>query len=129
MTRRKIWAWGDEWGSWRTDHGDDEVDEEGVAHGDDGDGEGGQDLLGGLEAAEKAHHAQRAEDADGEVEGPEDDDGHGDDEGVEDRPAVGEEGAEPVGEEVEKQLEGEEDGEDDVELVQGPLYVGRGAVL
>ncbi len=57
----------------RTDHGDDEVDEEGIAHGDDGDGQGGEDLLGGLEPAEEAHDAEGAEDADGEVEGPEDD--------------------------------------------------------
>jgi hypothetical protein len=36
------WAGG---GGARTDHGDDEGDEESVAHGDDGDGEGGEDFL------------------------------------------------------------------------------------
>ena len=116
-------------GRWRTDHGDDEVDEEGVAHGDDGDGEGGEDLLGGLEAAEEADDAQGAEDADGEVEGPEDDDGHGDNDRVEDGPGVGEEGVDPVGYQVEQQLDGEDDGEDDVEQVQGSLDEGGRAVM
>ena len=82
---------------WRTDHGDDEVDEEGVAHGDDGDGEGGEDLLGGLEAAEEPHDAQGAEDADGEVEGAEHDERHEDHDGVEDGPRVGEEFAHGLG--------------------------------
>ncbi len=79
----------DEGGASRTDHGHDEVDEEGVAHWDNGDGEGGEDLLGGLEAAEEADDTQRAEDADWEVEGPKGDDGHCDDEGVEEGPPVG----------------------------------------
>jgi hypothetical protein len=112
----------------RTDHGDDEVDEEGVALGHDGDGEGGEDLLGGLEAAEEPNDAQGAEDADGEVEGAQDDEGHGDDEGVEDGPGVGEEGPQPVGEEVAEQLEGEDDGETDVEEVENALDAGGRAV-
>ncbi len=72
----------------RTDHGDDEHDEEGVAHGEERGGEGGEDLLGRLQAAEEPDDAERAQDADGKIQGPEDDEGHGDDQGVEDRPAV-----------------------------------------
>ncbi len=105
---------GVEGGGGRTDHGDDEVDKEGVAHRDYGDGEGGEDLLGGLEAAEEAHDAHGAEDADGEVEGAKDDEGHGDDEGVEDGPAVGEEGPQPMAEEIDEQLGGEDDSENDI---------------
>ncbi len=73
-------------GAARTDHGDDEHDEEGIAHGEERGGEGGEDLLGGLEAAEEADDSERAQDADGEVERAEDDEGHGDDEGVKEGP-------------------------------------------
>ena len=112
----------------RTHHGDDEHDEEGVAHGDEGDGEGGEDLLGGLEAAEEADDAEGAQHADGEVEGAEDDEGHDDDEGVEEGPSVAEEGAGAVGEEVEEDLGGEDGGEGGVEGLEGLLGGGGGAV-
>jgi hypothetical protein len=112
-----------------TDHGDDEHDEEGVAHGHEGDGEGGEDLLGGLEAAEEADDAEGAEDADGEVEGAEGDEGHENDERIEDGPAVGGEVGEPVGEHVDGQLDGEDGGEGHVEVVEHVLDGGGGAVL
>jgi hypothetical protein len=111
-----------------TDHGDDEHDEEGVAHGDEGDGEGGEDLLGGLEAAEEAHDAEGAEDADGEVEGAEDDEGHEDDARVEDGPGVGEELADWVREEIEEELHREEGGEDGVEELEQLLGDRRAPV-
>jgi hypothetical protein len=112
-----------------TDHCDDEHDEEGVAHGNERHGEGGEDLLAGLEAAEEADDANGAEDADGEVEGAECDEGHEDDERVEYRPAVGEKVPAPVGEHVDEQLDGEDSGKGDVEVVKGVFEGSGGAVL
>jgi hypothetical protein len=111
-----------------THHGHDEHDEEGVAHGEQRRGEGGEDLLGRLEPAEDAHDAEGAEHADGEVEGAEDDEGHEDDERVEEAPGVGDELAEALGGEVEEELGREEEGEARVEGVEEGLGVGRAAV-
>jgi hypothetical protein len=112
----------------RTDHGDDEHDEESVAHGDERRGEGGEDLLGRLQAAEEAHHAEGAQDADGEVEGPQGGQGHGDHQGVEDGPAICRELAKPVAEKVEHELEGEDYGEAKVGCIQSLLYEGGGPI-
>jgi hypothetical protein len=115
-----------------TDHGDDEHDEEGVAHREDGGGERGEDLLGGVEPPEEARDAQGAEgahDGDGDVvEGAQDDEGHADDDEVEDGPAVGEEVPEPVGEEIDAELDREDDGEAQVDDVDRLLDGGQRAV-
>jgi hypothetical protein len=128
-----LWGWGSGQiaglRAWLTYHGDDEHDKEGVAHGDEGDGEGGEDLLGGFEAAEEADDAEGAEDADWEVEGAEGDDGGYDDEGIEDGPAVGDELLEPVGEHVGEQLDGEDGGEGHVHVVEDDLEHSGGAIL
>jgi hypothetical protein len=108
-------------GGGRTDGGDDEDDEEGVGHGDEGVGDGGEDLGDGLELAEDAEDAAAADEqhqAEGDADRGEADEGEDDDEEVEEAPAVGEEGAPPVGEEVERQLGGEGDDEEEVDLAQ-----------
>ena len=63
--------------------------------------------------------AHEADDADGEADLREGDEGRGDDDEVEDAPAVVGESAEPVGEGVDRELDGEGDGEEDVEAAQG----------
>ena len=101
-----------------TDHGYDEHDQEGVEDGDDGGGQGGEDALEGVEAAEEAKHAKCSEDADGEVKRAEGDEGERDNDGVKATPAVVEELAQPVGVEVDDQLDGESNGEAEVEHVE-----------
>ena len=104
-----------------TDHGDDEHDEEGVEHGDDGGGQGGEDALEGAEAAEEAEHAERAEDADGEVERAQGDERERDDNGIEAAPAVIKKLAQPVGVEVDEELDSEYYGEAGVDQVEEAL--------
>jgi hypothetical protein len=97
-----------------------EKDAEDVDDGEQGEGERGDDLAEGGDAAEEADDAEGAEDADDagvEVLEKEGDYGHGDDEGVHLAPHVGKEGLEPVGEDIDPQLDGEDDGEDEVQLV------------
>ena len=72
------------------------------------------------EEADDAEGAHEAEDGDGYVGVAEGDEGHEDDEGVEQAPGVGEEGAEPVGEEVDEQLRREDGGEGVVGRVHAP---------
>jgi hypothetical protein len=98
-----------------TDHGYDEYDEEGVEDGNDGGGQGGEDALERMEAAEEAKNAQSAEDADWEVERAESDKGERDNDGIEAAPAVVKELAKPVGVEVGEQLDGEDNGEAEVD--------------
>jgi hypothetical protein len=54
-----------------TDHGDDEHDEEGIAHQKERRCEGGKDLLGRLQTPEEADNAESTQNADGKVEGAE----------------------------------------------------------
>ena len=123
-----------------TDAGEGEEDHEGVDDGDDGGGERRDDLAEGAEAAEEAQHAQRAHHAHHArvvVGDNERQDGHADDKDVEPGPGVGEEGDEPERVGVDGQLQGEDDGEGEVEAVQqraqtraGPVGVDeRAAVL
>jgi hypothetical protein len=84
-------------------------------------GQGGEDALEGAEAAEEAEHAERAEDADGEVEWAQGDEGEGDDDGVEAAPAVVEELLQPVGIEVDEELESKNYGETGVDQIKESL--------
>ena len=104
----------------RTYAHEEEEDAEDVDDGEESEGEGGDDLAEGRDAAEEADDAEGAQDADDagvEVLDEEGNDGHGDDEGVHLAPHVGEEGLEPVGEEVDAELHGEDDCESEIELV------------
>ena len=115
------------WGGRRTDGGDDEEDEEGVEDGDDGGGEGRDDVAQGAHAAEEADDAEGAhgaEHVDGHADGAERDEGERDDDDVAGVPAVGEEGAAPVGVGVDGELHGEDDGEEGVEVLE--VRPGRG---
>ncbi len=106
---------------WRTYAGDDDHDEEGVGHGDDGGDAGRDHLLERLDAAEEPDHAEgphHAEDGDGQVDRAQSRQGENHDDEVHDVPAAPEEGPEPVGVEVEEQLDGEDDGEEHVEVVE-----------
>ena len=110
-----------------TDGGDDEDDEEGVAHGQERVGEGGEDLGHRPQLAEDAQHAaaaQQQDQAEREADGREADDREGHDDEVEQAPSVGDEGAPPVGVEVEEQLGRECDDEDEIERVENRLLVG-----
>jgi hypothetical protein len=67
----------------------DQEDDEGVEDGQDGRGEGRDDVAERLDAAEDADDAEgahEAEDADGHVNRPERDEGHGDDEKIKHAP-------------------------------------------
>ena len=98
---------------------DDDEDDEGVHHGEEGGGDGG-DHLGQLpHPAEEPRDAERADQPHQPVrdaEGPEVEDGHEDDGGVEPVPPVADEAVQPVCEEVDGQLDGEEGGEGVVDL-------------
>ena len=114
-------------GGGRTDTEEDEEDEEDLADRDDGEGEGGEDLAEGLEAAEEAEHAQGAHDAHdarrlvGEDEG---DEGHAHDEHVEPAPWIGYKGKEPVREGKDHELGCEDDGKNQVEVVEDNAEAG-----
>jgi hypothetical protein len=104
--------------------GEDDHHEEGVEHGDDGGGERREhaaQLAQLAEEADDAEGAEEAQDGDGEVDGAQGEEGDEDDGGVEDVPAVPDEEGEPVGVEVDGELEEEDEGEGDVELVEGVL--------
>ena len=115
-----------------THAGDDDEDEEGVHHRDDGGEAGGDHLLEGLEAAEEADDAEgphHAEDGDRQVDRPQRGQGEGDHDQVDEVPAVAEEWPQPVGEHVEEQLDGEDGGEEQVQVVEGAADVGGRAVV
>jgi hypothetical protein len=106
-----------------TDAGEDEDDEEGAGHGVHGLGERGEDAADGLEPAEDAQHAGAAEEeqeAERQAGGGQADEGEADDGEVEDGPGVAEEGPEPVGVEVDGELAGEEEDEEEVQLPGAP---------
>ncbi len=115
-----------------TDAEEEEVDEEDVEDGQDGHGERGHDAAERLDAAEKADDAEGADDADdarGLVGFDDADDGEDDDERVQPGPGVAHEGREPVAEGVHAELDGEDDGEEDVPAVELDGHVGLEAVL
>ena len=102
-----------------------------MAHGHDGEGEGGEDLAEGLEAAEEAENAQGAHDArdaGGLVGEDEGDERHADDEHVEPAPHVGDEGHKPGGEGDDDELGGEDYCEEEVDVVEQSAETGEGAV-
>ena len=96
---------------------DDEDDEEGVQHRDQGVEESGKDLGDGRHLAEDTEHAAAAQKQNKphrHVVDCEADEGEGDYEDVEYAPAVRYEGTQPVGEGVEQELESESQGEDKI---------------
>ena len=108
-----------------------EEDEEHVHDGQQRHGQRGDDLLERLDAAEEPDDAEGAEDADdagGLVGDDERHDRHGDDEGVEQAPGVLDEGLEPVGEHIDRQLHREEEGEEEVQLVEVIRQISWGPV-
>ena len=115
----------------RTYAGDDDHDEEGVGHGDEG-GHAGDDHLAELlhppEEADHAEDAHHPQDRHGQVDGAEGGEGESDDDEVEEVPA-GEEGPPPVGDDVEAELEGEDGGEVEVQVVEDVLSLGGRAVV
>ncbi len=116
----------------RTDAEDDEEDDEGVHHREEGGRDGGDHLLEGVDAPEEADDAEGAHELDepvGDVERAEVDEGHGDYEHVELVPTVEGEHGEPVGVRVDDELDGEVDGEDEVEGVHDRAQLGGGAIL
>ncbi len=79
--------------------GHDEHDDEGVGHGDDRRGQGGDDALERLDLAEEPHDpygAQHADHVDVEVALAEGGEGEEDDDHVDEVPPAADEGAEPV---------------------------------
>jgi hypothetical protein len=128
---------GREKGRVRTYAHEEEQDAEDVRNGEEGEGEGDDDLAEGRDSAEETQDPKRAEDSEDagvlardEIGG----DGHGDDEGVEVAPGVGEEGVGPVGQGVGEELGGEDDGEEKVEVVDedgesGVATVGVGELV
>ena len=113
-----------------TNRADDEQDEEGVEHGRQRCRERRHDVAEGAHAAEEAHDAEGAEGAehvDGHGHGPERDEREGDDDEVESVPAVAEEGADPVGVEVDGKFDREDCGEKSVHQLQTVADYGRGA--
>jgi hypothetical protein len=111
-----------------THHGHDEHDEESIEHWDERHPKGGEDLLGGFEAAEEPHDAQGAQHADGEVEGAQNDEGHRHHHGVEEGPWVRHELSNPVSEDVDEELDGEDDGEGRVQDIQVRFHAGHRAI-
>ena len=112
--------------------GEDDHHEEGVEHGDDCGGQRGEHAAQLVQLAEEADDAKGAEEAqggDGKVDGPEGEEGDEDVDGVEEVPAVADEGDEPVAVGVDGELEDEDEGEDDVEVVQGVLEPRGGVPL
>jgi hypothetical protein len=101
-----------------TYHRHDEHDEESVAHRNQGHRQRRQDLLRRLQPPKQPHHAQGAQDADGEVEGAEHDQGHSNDDCVEDRPSVCDKVTNRLREKVEEELDCEDDSEDGVQQLQ-----------
>mmetsp|Transcript_43155 Transcript_43155/g.90333 ORF Transcript_43155/g.90333 Transcript_43155/m.90333 type:complete len:245 (-) Transcript_43155:707-1441(-) len=105
----------------RVDADDDEHESEGVEDGDDGLGEGSDDLLHRLDLAEEpddSEGAEQADDAAGDRQGPEGEEGHADDDEVESAPPVADESGPEVARHVDEQLEGEERDEDVVGEVE-----------
>ncbi len=71
-----------------------------------------------MEASKEAKHAKCAEDADGEVQRAESDEGERDNDGIEAAPAVVKEIAQPEGVEVCEQLDGESNREAEVQHIE-----------
>jgi hypothetical protein len=107
--------------------GEDGHDKEGVGHGDDGGDAGGDHLLERLDSAEEPDHAEdahHAEDVHGQVDRPQRRQGENDDDEVQDVPAAAEEGPEPIRVEVEEKLDGKDNREEHVEVVEDSGEVG-----
>jgi hypothetical protein len=111
---------------------EEEEDEEHVEHGEERHGKGRDDLLERLDAAEEADDAESAEDADdarGLVGDDEGHDRHCHDESVKNAPGILDEWPEPVGEGVDGELGCEEEGEEEVEVVECARELRRHAVF
>ena len=107
-------------------------DAKNVDHGEQRHRQRCDDLAERRHAAEEAHDAEGAEDAHDArvlIRNEERQDGHGDDEGIQLTPHVGYEGPEPVRQSVDGKLNGEDHGEEVVQIVKEISGPGVRAVL
>ena len=111
-----------------TYRGNDEQYEEGVEDGHDGGRQRRYDVAQRAHAAKEAHDAEGAEGAqhvDGHGHGAQRDERQGNDDEIEVVPAVAQEGADPVGVEVDGELDCEDDGEEHVQQLEKVAKGGR----
>jgi hypothetical protein len=113
--KRNKWERGNAGGGGLTYRGEDHEDEKGAAHLRDAGGEGAEHAAHLLELAEEPHHAHGAHEAQrGPVGLPDGGEAEENADRVDDVPGVAEEASEPVGEEVDADLDEEDGAESEV---------------